>query len=197
MVSFQLGSGCSAAALLDGRPIDTSMGFTPLEGLVMATRCGDLDPGIIPFLLEQEGMNSAELARVLDERSGLAGVSQTDGDVRALLASQNARAQLAIDLFCYRARKYLGAYMAALGGCDAVLLGGGVAEKAPTVRQRMLAGLERLGLTLDPTLNAGIGQEGRITTEASPVEAWVLPTDEESVMVDEVSDWLGSGCSRP
>jgi acetate kinase len=192
VVSFQLGSGCSAAALLDGRPVDTSMGFTPLEGLVMATRCGDLDPGIVPFLIEQGGMNSAELARILDERSGLAGVSQTGGDLRTLLASQDARAQLAIDLLCYRARKYLGAYMAALGGCDAVLLGGGVAEKAPAVRQRMLSGLERLGLTLDATLNTGIGQEGRITADASPIEAWVLPTDEESVMVDEIRDWLTS-----
>jgi acetate kinase len=195
VVSFQLGSGCSAAALLDGRPVDVSMGFTPLEGLVMATRSGDLDPGIVLHLLEQEKLTGAQLATILEERSGLAGVSGTDGDLRSLLASQDERARLAVDLYCYRARKYLGAYMAALGGCDAVLLGGGVAEKAPVVRQQILAGLDRLGLTLDSALNARTGQEGRISAGSSSIEAWVLPTDEEAEMAEETRTWLGS--SRP
>jgi acetate kinase len=192
VVSFQLGSGCSAAALLDGKPVDTSMGFTPLEGLMMRTRPGDVDPGILLHLLLQQGVSAAELGRLLDERSGLAGVSGTSGDVRELLASDRPEAALAIDLFCYRARKYLGAFAAALGGCDAVLLGGGIAENAPLVRQRILSGLEALGLELDLKQNQEAGADGRISAEASRVEAWVLPTDEETVMAQEAASWLAS-----
>ena len=190
VISFQLGSGCSAAALLDGQPVDTSMGFSPLEGLMMRTRPGDVDPGILLHLLLQQGMPAAELGRLLDERSGLAGVSGTSGDVRELLASDRPEAVLAIDLFCHRARKYLGAFAAALGGCDAVLLGGGIAENAPLVRQRILSGLEALGLELDPGRNLDAGADGRISAEGSRVEAWVLPTDEETVMAEEAASWL-------
>ncbi len=190
VITFQLGSGCSAAALVDGRPVDTSMGFSPLEGLVMATRCGDLDPGLVLHLLSAEGMSAGELARLLDERSGLAGVSGTDGSFRTLLARPDPAARLAVDLFCYRARKYLGAYLAALGGCDAVVLGGGVAEQAPAVRQRILENLDILGLVLEPARNAAAGADGRLTAEGSAIEAWVLPTDEETVMAHEAADWL-------
>jgi acetate kinase len=192
VISFQLGSGCSAAALLDGRPLDTSMGFTPLEGLVMATRSGDVDPGLVLHLARKEGLGPAELAHLLGERSGLAGLSGTDGDLRTLLASADAGAQLAVELFCYRARKYLGAYLAVLGGCDAVLLGGGVAEKSPAVRARILENLEGLGLVLDPGRNASTSDDGPITTEASRTQAWVLPTDEEKVMAREAAGWLST-----
>ena len=190
VISFQLGSGCSAAALLDGRAIDTSMGFTPLEGLVMATRCGDVDPGLVVYLQEKEKLSPEQLSRILEERSGLAGVSRTDGAFPTLLARPDDGARLAIDLFCYRARKYLGAYLAALGGCDAVLLGGGVAEKSPVVRERMLAGLDRLGLRFDSARNQATGADGCITAEGSAIQAWVLRTDEEVVMAEEAAGWL-------
>jgi acetate kinase len=192
VISFQLGSGCSAAALLRGRPIDTSMGFTPLEGLMMATRSGDVDPGILVHLLAREGLTAAELAQLLETRSGLAGVSRTDGDLRTLLASDDPAARLAVDLFCYRARKYLGAFLAALGGCDAVLLGGGVAERSPPVRQRILAGLDGLGLAFDGARNAATGDHGALTTDGSPIQAWVLPTDEETVIAQEAAGWLAA-----
>ncbi len=191
VISLQLGSGCSAAALRDGQPVDTSMGFTPLEGLMMRTRPGDLDPGILLHLVQQ-GWSAAELGKLLDERSGLAGVSGTGGDVRDLLASDRPEADLAIDLFCYRARKYLGAFLAALGGGEAILLGGGVAENAPEVRRRILGGLEDLGLQLDLARNGAVGGEGCISAAGSRIEAWVLPTDEETVMAEEAGHWLAT-----
>jgi acetate kinase len=190
VISFQLGSGCSAAALVDGRPRDTSMGFTPLEGLVMATRTGDLDPGLLLYLLTEKRLAPEHLAQALTDRSGLAGLSGLDGDMRQLLASASPEAELAIDVFCYRARKYFGAYLAALGGCDAVLLGGGVGESAPVIRKRMLAGLEGLGLALDEACNDEVRGEGRISRPGSAIEVWVVPTDEESVMAEEAALWL-------
>jgi acetate kinase len=189
VITFQLGSGCSAAALLDGTPVDTSMGFTPLEGLMMRTRPGDVDPGILLLLLAR-GLSAGELGDLLETRSGLAGVSGTSGDMRELVASDRPEAALALEMFCYRARKYLGAFMAALGGCDAVLLGGGIAEHTPSVRAGILSGLQALGLELDPVRNQEVGERGRISTDASSVAIWVLPTDEESVMADEAARWL-------
>jgi acetate kinase len=190
VISFQLGSGCSVAALRDGRPIDTSMGFSPLEGLVMATRAGDVDPGMLLHLMTEHGLTAAGLADLLNEASGLAGLSGQGGDMRALLASETAEARLAVDVYCYRARKYLGAYMAALGGCDAVLLGGGVAEKAPRIRAGILAELGALGIDLDPQLNATVKGEGRLSREGSTTAAFVVPTDEEAIMAEEASAWL-------
>lgn len=192
VVSFQLGSGCSAAALLDGHPIDTSMGFSPLEGLMMASRAGDLDPGMLLYLLTDKGVPAGHLTQIVNDRSGLLGVSEQSGDMRVLLASETAQARLAIDLYCYRARKYLGAYLAALGGCDAILLGGGVGERAPQIRLGILAGLEDLGVAVDRATNAQIEGEGRISAEGSRIEAWVVPTDEETVMVEEAAAWLAS-----
>ncbi len=190
VVTFQLGNGSSAAALLDGRPVDTSMGFTPLEGLVMGTRSGDVDPGLLLYLLTEKGVTAADLTDLLNEKAGLAGLSGRGGDMRVLLASDDNDARLAVDLFCYRARKYLGAYLAALGGCDAVLLGGGIAESAPRIRQQILGGLERFGLTIDPLLNAAVSGEGRISEVQSPIEAWVISTDEETVLAEEAAAWL-------
>jgi acetate kinase len=190
VISFQLGSGCSVAALRDGRPIDTSMGFSPLEGLVMATRAGDVDPGMLLHLMTEHGLTAAGLADLLNEASGLAGLSGQGGDMRALLASETAEARLAVDVYCYRARKYLGAYMAALGGCDAVLLGGGVAEKAPRIRAGILAELGALGIDLDAQLNATVKGEGRLSREGSTTAAFVVPTDEEAIMAEEASAWL-------
>jgi acetate kinase len=188
VISFQLGSGCSAAALRDGRPVDTSMGLTPLEGLVMATRCGDLDPGVLLFLMTEGGLPARELAHVLDHRSGLTGLAGT-GDLRRLLETDSDEARLAVDVHAYRARKYLGAYLAALGGCDAVIIGGGAGEKAPELRRRILTGLDELGLVLDADRNATARPPDRISADESRTDIWVLPTDEESVLAAEAVAW--------
>jgi acetate kinase len=192
VISFQLGSGCSVAALRDGAPIDTSMGFTPLEGLVMATRPGDLDPGVILHLLGEGRMSVEEIGEMLNGRSGLAGLAGGHGDLRALLADGGAEATLAIEVYCYRARKYLGAYFAALGGCDAVLIGGGAGEHAPSIRARILGGLEALGIVLDEAANASAKAPARISAAESRVALWVVGTDEESVLAREAADWAAS-----
>ena len=138
-VALHLGNGCSAVAVRDGVSVDTSMGFTPLEGLVMGTRAGDVDPSVIGHLARAEGVAEAEVESWLNERSGLLGVSGRSGDMRDLLASEanDAHAALAVDLFCYRARKYVGAYLAALGGAQAVVFTGGIGEHNPQVRRRI------------------------------------------------------------
>lgn len=177
-VSLQLGAGCSITATAGGRAIDTSMGFSPLEGLVMATRCGDLDPGIVTFLLRAQAFAPEQMEHLLNYESGLRGLAGS-GDMRELLASGDAAARLAIDVYCYRARKYIGAYLAALGGVDAVLFGGGVGEHEPDVRARILAGLEPLGITLDDRTNrAAIRTESLISRDDGGVEAWVIPVNE-------------------
>ena len=185
VISFQLGAGCSATAIDRGRPLDTSMGFSPLEGLVMATRCGDLDPGLVTFLQRAEGLNVADMERLLNEGSGLRGVSGISGDMRILLAADDPRARLAVRLYCYRARKYLGAYLAVLGGADAVLFGGGVGENAAAVRAGILEGMDWAGIRLDTAANAAVGREGRISAADSRIEAWVIPVDESRILAQE------------
>ena len=185
VISLQLGGGCSITAVANGRPLDTSMGFSPLEGLVMATRCGDLDLGVVLALL-RGGATPAELETLLNERCGLLGVSGSSGDMRALLASAEPAARLAVDLYCYRARKYIGAYLAVLGGADAILFGGGVGENAPAVRAQILNGLEWAGIAVDAARNAAArGSEGCISPDGSPITAWVIPVDEARVLADE------------
>ena len=185
IITLHLGNGCSACAIQNGDSIDTSMGFTPLEGLVMATRCGDLDASILDYLGHKEGMSLRETDLMLNKQSGLLGLSGLTGDMRELLEEQaehdDRRARLAIDVFCYRVRKYIGAYYVALREPQAVVFTGGIGENSPAVRQRILAGLDSLGLELDPQRNESMraGQAGRITTDASSLAAWVIPTNEE------------------
>jgi acetate kinase len=185
LITLHLGNGCSLCAIDRGVSVDTSMGFTPLEGLVMGTRCGDLDPAILPFLAAKEGLSLDEVENLLNKQSGLLGVSGLTNDMRDLLAefseTGDRRARLAIDMFSYRVRKYVGAYLAALGGADAVVFAGGIGENAPAVRTQICDGLAWMGLTLDSSLNeqAVGGREGRISSEGSRLEAWVIPTDEE------------------
>jgi acetate kinase len=184
IITLHLGNGASACAIAGGRSVDTSMGFTPLEGLVMGTRSGDLDPAILEFISEREGMTSTEVDAMLNKQSGLLGVSGLTANMRELLAEEaesgDRRARLAIDLFCYRVKKYIGAYLAAINGADAVVFAGGIGENAPTVRARICAGLEWLGISVDETQNAAlVGAEGRIDAPASRVHVWVIPTDEE------------------
>lgn len=185
IVTLHLGNGCSACAIRDGDSVDTSMGFTPLEGLVMGTRSGDLDPAVLDYVAAKEGLSLGEVEGLLNKQSGLLGISGLTNDMRELLAEaeehDDRRARLAIELFCYRARKYIGAYLAALGGAQAVVFTGGIGENAAVVRAQICDGLAWLGLELDPTRNAGCvnGQEGRIDADGSRLEAWVIPTDEE------------------
>ena len=185
LVTLHLGNGCSACAIAGGESVDTSMGFTPLEGLVMGTRSGDLDPAILDYIAQKEGLSLAEVESLLNKQSGLLGISGLTNDMRELLAEaeqfDDRRARLAIDIFCYRVRKYVGAYLAALGGADAIVFAGGIGENAPAVRERICQGLEWLGVRVDPERNAAHvgGREGRIGTDASRPEVWVIPTDEE------------------
>jgi acetate kinase len=185
IITLHLGNGCSACAIQGGRSIDTSMGFTPLEGLLMGTRSGDLDPSILEFLGHEEGMELAEIDSLLNKQSGLLGISGLTSDMRELLReekeNQDRRAGLAIDIFCRRARKYIGAYLAAMGGADAVIFTAGIGENSPQVRRRICSGLEWLGLELDPAKNeaARDGATAEIGRNGSRVGALVIPTDEE------------------
>jgi acetate kinase len=184
LITLQLGGGCSMAALEHGHPLDTSMGFSPLEGLVMATRSGDIDAAIVPYLERRLGLSGDRVVEMLNERCGLLGVAGTPADPQTLLAEGSERAQQAVELYCYRARKYLGAYLAVLGGCDGIALGGGVGEHVPGIRSRILSGLEWAGVALDRAANeAARGSESRISAAASRVSVWVLPVYEELLMV--------------
>jgi acetate kinase len=185
LVTLHLGNGCSACAIANGDSVDTSMGFTPLEGLVMGTRSGDVDPAILDYVADKEGLSLQEVEGLLNKQSGLLGVSGLTNDMRELLAEAeefgDRRARLAVEIFCYRARKYIGAYLAAMGGATAVVFAGGVGENSPAVRQRICAGLEWAGLTVDPVRNHQTvgGREGPISAAGARLEAWVIPTDEE------------------
>jgi acetate kinase len=184
IITFHLGNGCSAAAIKAGQSIDTSMGMTPLDGLVMGTRSGDLDPAIVGIILRKEAMSSSEVDTLLNTQSGLLGISGLTNDMRELLAEakehDDRRVKLAIEIFCYRARKYVGAYLAAMGGADAVVFTGGIGENSPDVRARICANMEWAGLYIDVEKNQQmLGREGQISTTDSKLHAYAIPTDEE------------------
>jgi acetate kinase len=185
LVTLHLGNGCSACAIRGGASVDTSMGFTPLEGLIMGTRSGDVDPAVLDYISVKEGLDLRGVENLLNKQSGLLGISGLTNDMRELLEEaeehNDRRARLAIELFCYRARKYVGAYLAAMGGADAVVFTGGVGQNAPLIRSMILEGLEWMGLELDDAANQSIvgGGAGPIHREGSRLGAWVIPTDEE------------------
>lgn len=185
IITLHLGNGCSAAAIRQGNSLDTSMGFTPLEGLVMGTRSGDLDPSIVDWLAAKEGLSAREFETLLNKQSGLLGISGLTNDMRDLLAeageNNDRRARLAINIFCYRARKYIGSYLAAMNGADAIVFTGGIGENSAEIRAAICEGLEWMGLTLDAQNNAEHikGREGVISTKDSRLAAYVIPTDEE------------------
>jgi acetate kinase len=181
IITLHLGSGCSATAIHRGRSIDTSMGFTPLEGLVMGTRAGDLDPGILTHLME-EGMSLDRLRGLLQHESGLRGLAGTD-DMRELLQRTDAAAQLAIEIFCYRILKYVGAYLTVLGGAEAVVFTGGIGEHSPEIRRRVCGGLGWLGLELDQERNGR--SDECISTPTSRIGAYCLHSNEERVIAHE------------
>lgn len=185
VITLHLGNGCSAAAIRRGRSIDTSMGMTPLEGLVMGTRSGDLDPAIIEFLMGKEGFTIEQIDTLLNKQSGLLGLSGLTNDMRELLEEErehdDRRARLAIEIFAHRVRKYIGAYLAEMNGADAIIFGGGIGENSPEVRERICRDLEWFGLTVDAERNRDLtgGKEGVFSTEGSRLKAIVIPTNEE------------------
>jgi len=186
VISLQLGAGCSVTAINQGRVVDTSMGFTPLEGLVMATRCGDIDAGVVLYLQREAGYSLDDMDRLLNHESGLLGLSGESADMRDLLLSEEPAAKLAVEIFCYRARKYIGAYLAVLGGTDAILFGGGIGENSALVRDKILVGMEWMGIELDGERNTAIvGVEGRISTDESPAEIRVIQVDEGALIARE------------
>ncbi len=194
LITLQLGNGCSAAAIAGGRSLDTSMGFTPLEGLMMGTRSGDLDPSLPGFLARREGVRIEEVEGWLNTRSGLLGVSGRSRDMRDLLEAErqgDARAGLALEMFCYRVRKYIGAYLAVLGGANALIFGGGIGENAAEVRSRICGGMDWCGLRLDEDRNAKtVGSEGRISADDARVHAYVIQVDEAVMIARETSRCL-------
>ena len=184
IITLHLGNGCSAAAIKGGSSVDTSMGMTPLEGLVMGTRSGDLDPAIVSVIARKEGMSSSEVDTLLNTQSGLLGVSGLTNDMRELQAElkehDDRRVRLAIELFCYRARKYIGAYLAAMDGADAIVFTGGIGENSPEVRSRICTGMEWAGLKFDDAKNREtVGREAKISAEDSRLLVYAIPTDEE------------------
>lgn len=196
IITAQLGNGCSIAAIAQGKSVETSMGFTPLEGLVMGTRSGDVDPSLVSFLAEREKVEPAEVERWLNERSGLLGLSGRSNDMRELLRAAeeegDRRAELAIDLFCYRARRYLGGYLAVLGGADAIIFGGGIGENAPEVRKRICQNMEWCGITLQSDRNQAAvglaaGSAAKISRDDSKLAVYVVAADEESWIATETA----------
>ena len=196
IITVQLGNGCSVAAIAEGRSVETSMGFTPLEGLVMGTRSGDVDASLVAFLAEREKVEASEVERWLNERSGLLGLSGRSNDMRELLRAAeqegDARAEFAIDLFCYRVRKYLGAYMAVLQGAEAIVFGGGIGENSPEVRKQICRNMEWCGIRLDHERNRAAvgfkpGPAARISTDDSSPAVYVVAADEETWIAKETA----------
>ncbi len=182
IITCHLGNGCSITAVKGGDSVDTSMGLTPLEGVVMGTRSGDIDPAIIFYLIEK-GYSAEELNKILNKKSGLLGISGISNDMRNLLQAKDRgdrKAELAIDIFCYRLKKYIGAYMAVLGRTDAIIFTAGIGENVPYVREKSLSGMEELGIEIDEKKNKQAKHvEAEISREGSKVKVWVIPTNEE------------------
>ena len=197
IITLHLGGGCSACAIRGGRSYITSMGFTPLAGLLMGTRSGDIDPSLIDYVAAKEGISHGDVGDLLNRESGLLGVSGLTGDMRDLLDAADGghhRAELALDMFCRRVRHYIGAYLAEMDGAEALLFSGGIGENAPEVRRRVCAGLSWFGVTLDDSRNAAMtgGALGEITTDDSRLKVYVVPTDEELLIARETAAILDS-----
>ncbi|MGC1678003.1 MAG: acetate/propionate family kinase [Candidatus Binataceae bacterium] len=192
VILAHLGSGASIAAVRDRKSIDTSMAFTPAAGIVMSTRSGDVDPGLVSYLAHAEKMTASQFDDMVNHKSGLLGISETSSDMRDLLAreSSDVRAAEAVEIFCYQAKKWIGAYAAALGGLDTLVFAGGIGEKAPPVRARICDGLDFLGLELDESRNAQ--NAALISTDGARVAVRVIRTDEEVMIARSVRSILGA-----
>ena len=189
-VVLHLGNGSSMCAIQAGKSLASTMGFTAVEGLPMGTRCGSLDPGVILYLMDQRGMDARAIEKLIYNQSGLLGVSGISSDMRTLLASEDARAKLAVDLYLYRIRRELGSLAAALGGLDAVVFTAGIGENAPIIRSRVCRDAAWLGLDLDPAASGASG--ARISAPTSRVSAWVIPTNEELMIARHTRALLAS-----
>ena len=188
IITCHLGNGASLCAVKNGKSVDTSMGFTPLDGLAMGTRCGRLDPAVIPYLMEKENMDHKEINEYLNKKSGLLGISGVSSDFRDILEAAekgNERAQLAIDMFSYRVKKYIGEYAAVLDGADCVVFTAGIGEWNTVVRKKSLEGLSYLGIEIDDVKNEIVGEEVELTTPTSSTKVYVIPTNEELAIARE------------
>ncbi|AEP01679.1 acetate kinase [Weizmannia coagulans] len=190
LISCHLGNGASIAAIQGGRSIDTSMGFTPLAGVTMGTRSGNIDPALIPFIMEKTGKTAEEVLEVLNKESGLLGISGVSSDLRDIQVAaeleRNKRAELALDIFASRIHKYIGSYAAKMAGVDAIIFTAGIGENSDAIRARILTGLEFMGIYWDPTLNQIRGTEAFINYPHSPVKVLVIPTNEELMIARDV-----------
>ena len=188
IITCHLGNGSSIAAIKDGKSYDTSMGMTPAEGLIMGTRTGDLDPGALLYMAEKEDTSIKETSNLLNKKSGMLGISGVSSDMRDIEDAANAgnhRAQLALEMFAYRAKKYIGAYAAAMGGVDVIVFAGGIGERDPETRKRILKGLEFLGVDLSPENLDVKGEEVLLSSNNSKVKVIVVPTDEEMMIAQD------------
>ena len=194
IITCHIGNGGSIAAIKDGKCIDTTMGLTPLEGLMMGTRSGDIDAGAVTFIMEKEGLNTTGISNLLNKKSGVLGISGVSSDMRELLAAcanGNERAILAEKMYYYRIKKYIGAYAAALGGVDIILFTGGVGENQFECRESVCKDMEFMGIKLDNNVNAKVrGEEAIISTADSKVKVVVIPTDEELLIASDTMDIL-------
>ncbi|NUN70417.1 MAG: acetate kinase [Bacteroidetes bacterium] len=191
VITCHLGNGCSMAAIDKGVSIDTSMGFTPLEGLLMGTRSGDIDTSVILYVMAKEGLNYSEANTLLNKHSGLQGISGVSSDMREIITEMNSgnkKAKLAFDVFCYRVKKYIGSYVAALGGLDALVFTGGIGENAPDVRKAICENLECFGIELDKQANSSKEKEKAITSGKGSATVFVIPTNEELMIAMETKD---------
>jgi len=191
IITCHLGNGCSMCAVAGGRSVDTTMGLTPLEGLLMGTRAGDTDPAAAIHILRREGLSPEDLDRLLNSASGLLGISGVSNDMRTVLGHARAgdeRARLAIDVFCYRIRKYIGAYFAVLNGADAVVFTAGIGENRPEIRAQACESLDALGIRVDPERNfAALGVEADISADGATTRVWVIPTNEELLIARDTA----------
>jgi len=191
IISCHLGNGASVAAIKNGKSFDTSMGFTPIEGLMMGTRCGDLDVGAVHYIMEKEEIGIKSASTLFNKHAGMLGISGISSDMREIEMAKltgNERAILALDMYNYRVKKYIGAYIAAMGGLDILILTGGIGENADTTRQGVCSELDFLGISLDYEKNKGFRSEGLISTPDSRVKIIVVPTDEELVIATDTEE---------
>jgi len=190
IITCHLGNGCSVSAVKGGRSIDTSMGFTPLEGLIMGTRSGDLDPAIPLYLIRNLNYTAEEVDDILNKESGLLGISEFSNDMRDIMKSAeegNQNAKLAMEMFCYRIKKYIGAYTAIMNGLDVLVFTAGIGENEPEIRLMICDNMDYLGIKIDPQKNNFKAQEREISTSDSRVKVWVIPTNEELVIARETA----------